>query len=86
MAWKLNWLRKRYKIVAPGLAKKSFFVFSCDKSSSMKKIIGPIFLVVLFACKSSKTESEIEKWEAQAAAVEIIRDDFGVPHIYGKTD
>ena len=52
----------------------------------MKKIIASILLVVLFACKSSKTDSEIEKWEAQASAVEIIRDDYGVPHIYGKTD
>ncbi|GGD79848.1 penicillin amidase [Maribacter cobaltidurans] len=29
---------------------------------------------------------EVEKWKAQAAEIEIIRDDFGVPHIYGKTD
>ena len=33
----------------------------------------------------SKT-TEIDQWETQAAQVEIIRDDFGVPHIYGKTD
>ena len=31
----------------------------------------------------SKT-TEIDQWETQAAQVEIIRDDFGVPHIYGK--
>ncbi|WP_394340635.1 acylase [Maribacter algicola] len=29
---------------------------------------------------------EVEKWKAQAAEIEIIRDDFGVPHIYGRTD
>ncbi|MFC3414963.1 acylase [Algoriphagus hitonicola] len=31
-------------------------------------------------------KSEIQAWEEQAKQVEIIRDDFGVPHIYGKTD
>ena len=36
-------------------------------------------------CQSS-FQTEVEKWEEQAARVEIIRDDFGVPHIYGKTD
>jgi len=30
--------------------------------------------------------TEIQRWEAQARDVTIIRDDFGVPHIYGKTD
>ncbi len=28
----------------------------------------------------------IFRWQAQAARVTIIRDDFGIPHIYGKTD
>ena len=30
--------------------------------------------------------SEIERLTTRAEQVEIIRDDFGVPHIYGKTD
>ncbi len=30
--------------------------------------------------------SEGARWQAQAQRVEIIRDDYGVPHIYGKTD
>ncbi|MFX0556425.1 acylase [Maribacter sp. CXY002] len=46
-------------------------------------ILG-IFL--FFSCNIKKPTSEVEKWESQAAAIEIIRDDFGVPHIYGKTD
>jgi acyl-homoserine lactone acylase PvdQ len=41
--------------------------------------------LVLMACQSPKSE-EIIRWEAQAERVEILRDDFGVPHIYGKTD
>ena len=30
--------------------------------------------------------SENERWNRHASNTEIIRDDFGVPHIYGKTD
>ena len=50
----------------------------------MKKLFALSLLVFLFACGSRLTE--IDRWEAQAERVEIIRDDFGVPHIYGKTD
>ena len=33
-----------------------------------------------------QTSTEATRLAAIAANVEIIRDDFGVPHIYGKTD
>ncbi len=32
------------------------------------------------------TKEEISRWQKEAKAVTIIRDNFGVPHIYGKTD
>ena len=31
-------------------------------------------------------DAELERLAARAARVEIIRDDFGVPHVYGETD
>ncbi|MEN1783839.1 MAG: acylase [Bacteroidota bacterium] len=40
----------------------------------------------LFGCKTTKTDPEVLQWETQAGNITIIRDDFGVPHIYGKTD
>ena len=57
----------------------------------LKKIIKTdsyfcsLILVGSLGCAGeiSKT-TEIDQWETQAAQVEIIRDDFGVPHIYGK--
>jgi len=45
-----------------------------------------ISLVALFSCQSQNPTDELSRWEAQAERVEIIRDDFGVPHIYGKSD
>ena len=49
---------------------------------------APFFLfliLVIVSCTSTK-ESELKRWEEQASRVTIIRDDFGVPHIYGKSD
>lgn len=46
-----------------------------------------ILVVVAFvSCSTNKELSEQERWELHAKNTEIIRDDFGVPHIYGKTD
>lgn len=42
------------------------------------------FLFIISACSIST--SEIDRWEKRASHVTIIRDDFGVPHVYGKTD
>ncbi|MEM0940043.1 MAG: acylase [Bacteroidota bacterium] len=44
-----------------------------------------IFCIFFHFC-SSPTDPKLAGWEAQANNIEIIRDDFGVPHIYGKTD
>ena len=43
-------------------------------------------VVSFVACSSPDKSIELTRWEAHAANVEIIRDDFGVPHIYGKSD
>lgn len=51
----------------------------------MKKLLFFFLLPVqLFAQNFSKTE--ISRWENEAKQVTIIRDNWGIPHIYGKTD
>ncbi|WP_411767589.1 acylase [Winogradskyella sp. A3E31] len=46
-----------------------------------------LFLFLLTACDSKKSaNSDVERWQQQAENITIIRDGFGVPHIYGKTD
>ena len=52
-----------------------------------------LFLVPLVAwsisCAAPATASrdtEVEGWQQQAANVTIVRDDWGIPHVYGKTD
>jgi len=51
----------------------------------MKRIYF-ILLLAIASCATPQPENELSRWEAHAANTEIIRDDFGVPHIYGKTD
>lgn len=46
-----------------------------------------LLIILLIGCSEPKSsDPEVAKWQTQAENVEIIRDDFGVPHIYGKTD
>ena len=63
----------------------------------MKKyLLLPISLFLLSACSQESTEpaqvpaavvnDELARWEQHAANVTIIRDTWGIPHIYGKTD
>ncbi|HEY9168647.1 MAG TPA: acylase [Lutibacter sp.] len=51
----------------------------------MKKLIL-ILLLIISSCKQQEISAEHTRWKEHAANTEIIRDDFGVPHIYGKTD
>lgn len=49
---------------------------------------GYLFILILPFQLSAQpfTKSEITRWEQQAKKVTIIRDTWGIPHIYGKTD
>lgn len=54
----------------------------------MKPIYFTLSSIVSFWLISFSTfsQQELVRWESRAKEVEIIRDDFGVPHIYGKND
>lgn len=51
----------------------------------MKKMFF-LLLLPFTAVAQPFTPKEIKQWEAQAQNVTIIRDNWGIPHIYGKTD
>lgn len=66
-----------------------FSLISIQKSPMKFPLINFILilsLALLTSCSSINGHSEIDQWKEQAENVTIIRDDFGVPHIYGKTD
>ena len=52
----------------------------------MKKYFSLLLLLPVQLMAQSPAQAEINRWQAQAARVTIIEDDWGVPHIYGKTD
>lgn len=45
-----------------------------------------LFFIPLQFFGQSFTKEEIARWETQAKQVTLIRDTWGIPHIYGKTD
>ncbi len=52
----------------------------------IKYFILPILLFV-FACQpQEQNNAKVSQWENQASRITIYRDDYGIPHIYGKTD
>src|SRR5262249_45954694 len=53
------------------------------QSSPMKKLA---FACLALATTLSAQSADMTKWKAQAAKITIIRDDWGIAHVYGKTD
>jgi acyl-homoserine-lactone acylase len=51
----------------------------------MRKWIFFWLLIAGWAC-TPQALTELERWEQHASRITIYRDDFGIPHIYGKTD
>ncbi len=51
----------------------------------MKKLVLILVAIVSFALPGA-AESEMARWEQQARDATIIRDDWGIAHVYGKTD
>lgn len=50
----------------------------------MRPLFALFFILLISACSTHTDEQK--RWEDHKVNVTIIRDDFGVPHIYGKTD
>lgn len=51
----------------------------------MKKFLL-LFLIPFQLYAQDFTKEEISRWEKQAKQVTVIRDNWGIPHLYGKTD
>ena len=53
----------------------------------MRKPVLLLLCLAAAACDGSTTgDDEPARWERQARNITIIRDDWGIPHVYGKTD
>jgi len=52
----------------------------------MKKSIFLLFLFPLQLLSQPFSKTEINQWQQQSKKVTIIRDNWGIPHVYGKSD
>jgi acyl-homoserine lactone acylase PvdQ len=52
----------------------------------MKKLVFIFAVVCVAFAPQAARDKEAAAWERQARNVNIIRDDWGIPHVYGKTD
>src|SRR5689334_20793722 len=46
----------------------------------------PLILLASVTTAASAPDPDMARWQAQAARVTITRDDWGIPHINGRTD
>ena len=52
----------------------------------MKKLLLLLSLASLACASPDASNAETDAWDQRAQTITIIRDDWGIPHIYGKTD
>jgi len=52
----------------------------------MKKLVLVLAVVCASCTPTATANTDATRWERQAQNVTIIRDDWGIPHVYGKTD
>src|SRR5215472_6680484 len=52
----------------------------------MTPIIAVLAALTAPSHSPSPSPAELARWKREAAAVTIIRDDWGIAHVYGKTD
>jgi acyl-homoserine-lactone acylase len=52
----------------------------------MNRLVILLLILPFQLCSQPFSSSEIKRWQQQAKNVTIIRDNWGIPHIYGKSD
>jgi acyl-homoserine lactone acylase PvdQ len=52
----------------------------------MRKILPVLIILVSASLGLAQTKDQIARWEQHAANVTIVRDDWGIAHVYAKTD
>src|SRR4051812_6885802 len=52
----------------------------------MKKLVLLILLAGVAGVPQAAADKDVAAWEKQAKQITIVRDDWGIAHVYGKTD
>src|SRR5436190_9394468 len=57
------------------------------QSGVMKKLILAAIAIACASCAGqAAVDNDVAAWEKQAQNITIVRDTWGIPHVYGKTD
>lgn len=78
--------KKEFLKTKPKASRISYFQPKIKLETMLKNLTFAFFLLLCTSCFKQEAKTEVERWQSIAQNVEIIRDNFGVPHIYGKTD
>ena len=52
----------------------------------MKKLAFVVVSICISCAPQAAQDAEVGRWERQAQGITVVRDDWGIPHVYGKTD
>src|SRR5204862_7803868 len=59
---------------------------SADRSPHPMPRLAVCLAAVALAAPAGARAQDVARWERQGQSVTILRDDWGIPHVYGKTD
>src|SRR6516225_5971220 len=51
-----------------------------------KSLVSLLFLLTVAALALAADPADVERWQHQASRVSIVRDPWGIAHVYGKSD
>src|SRR6516165_10243912 len=51
-----------------------------------KRLVSLLFLLTVAAPALAADPSEVERWQHEASRISIVRDTWGIAHVYGKSD
>ena len=69
-----------------GAADAGHLPFIQQQEHDMNKLLAVLALAFVSGTSQAQAPTEMARWEAQARRITITRDDWGIPHIKGKTD
>src|SRR5262245_35929500 len=66
--------------------KKRLFLLVAASVLTLRGAVVPVPALAQGNASARPTQAEIQRWERIAQSVDIIRDNWGIAHIYGSTD
>src|ERR1041384_6504360 len=66
--------------------KRRLFLLPAASAITLGGAVVPVATLAQGVAAGGPTRAEIQRWERMAQSADIIRDDWGIAHVYGTTD